>query len=488
MTNFVIMSDADGRVIWANAAFERKSGYALAEMAGSPLAEFTRASRSDRVVQAEIARAMAARCPFSGELLNVTRSGDEYWVDLNIAFQSSDMPDEGIFVSVATDITDQKRSQQLLARHVEEERRTSEQLRRAVRHTETILDSVEDAIISVDRGGAILSANKATERMFGTPTWELQGHRVESLLKRDDGVALSGVFQGPATVAEGLAGRAHLFDAVRKDGTSFPVELTVSEIEASDAGGAFFIVVIRDISERKRVERMQSDFLANVSHELRTPLTSVRGTLSLLQGGVLGDIHDQGQKMISAAIRNAQMLESLVDDMLDLEKLTQGKLDITCTEECLERLIRDAVSLNTSYAAGRSVALAIDEPLPRAKVTVDASRAIQILTNYLSNAVKYSEIGGTVGVRAAIRGSFARVSVVDTGCGIPDDKQGILFQKFAMADTSDVRKMRGTGLGLAIARDLATRMQGRVGLVSKVGVGSEFWVDFPIAEEVIGPP
>lgn len=484
MTNLVIMSDADGNVLWANAAFEKKSGYSLADMEGRSLLEFTRASATDPKTQAEIADAMAARRPFSGQLLNATKSGEEYWVELNIAFQRSEGTDEGIFVSVATDITHQKRSEEVLASYVVEEQRASELLRRAAQHTQTILDNVDDAIVTVGLNGAIISVNNAAERIFGHPSSQLKGRNIAILFRREDGFKVASGLKDNAIEAHDLTGRTHYFDAVRKNGTMFPIELSVAKIEASEAGHSFFIVVARDITERKRVEQMQSEFLATVSHELRTPLTSIQGTLSLLQGGLLGVINDQGQDLINTARRNANVLEGLVSDMLDLERLSQGKLDIKCSEECLPTLIRDTVNLHMSYASQYKVEVLIEEPLPRTKVSVDASRAIQVLTNFLSNAVKHSEAGGTVFVGAAMRDGYARVSVVDAGPGIPKDKQGLLFKKFGMIDTSDSRNTRGTGLGLAISRELAEGMDGNVGLISEEGKGSEFWVDFRIPEKL----
>ncbi|MBI1417461.1 MAG: PAS domain S-box protein [Limimaricola sp.] len=370
-----------------------------------------------------------------------------------------------------------------ITRDVTDERQARERLRRAAQHTEAIIDNILDAIIAIDSRGRINSYNRAAEEIFGHRAEQVIGQSV-GILMTNDHAARHGNFirnylqGGPAK----MVGRVTELEAVRRNGERFPIELAVSEIV--DGGDRFFIGIIRDITERRKVERMQSEFLATVSHELRTPLTSIRGTLSLLNANVFGPLEEKAQIMVGAALTNAERLGAMVDEVLDLEKLTQGKMEVRMTPQPLAQIVNEAVMLNQSYADKYGVTLVVeDEVPPSVWVNVDPARAIQILTNFISNGVKFSGHGTCVTVRISTSDTHARVSVFDEGPGVPEDKQSLLFKKFAQLDTSDQRKHRGSGLGLAISRELADRMDGQVGLVSENGKGAEFWVEFPLVAE-----
>ena len=364
---------------------------------------------------------------------------------------------------------------------VTEDRRAAEALGNAAKRNAAVLDNVADSIITLDRKGAILSFNRASESMFGYPAEDVTGRDVKTLFPSDAG-GLEGGFMAEylSDRAPELLGQVREMEALRRNGEAFPVALAVSEVETR--GEKVFIAIIRDITESRRVARMQAEFIATVSHELRTPLTSIKGTLSLIRGGVLGTLDDKGHKIVGAAMANSDRLSGLIDEILDLERLTAGKLTLDIAPCRIDTLVRQSVEINHGYADRFGVLLAIEGRLPELEVAVDQMRAGQILSNYISNAVKFSAKGQTVTVAVESARGGVRVVVSDRGQGIPEKFHGAIFKKFSQTDASDTRKSGGSGLGLAISKELASQMGGRVGFVSHEGEGARFWVEFPLCE------
>ena len=236
-----------------------------------------------------------------------------------------------------------------------------------------------------------------------------------------------------------------------------------------------------DITERIRIDQMKSEFISTVSHELRTPLTSIVGSLGLIAGGALGEIPVQAKSLIEIAHRNSLRLSLLINDLLDMEKLAEGKMDFKMQEQKLMPLIEQALEDNQGYGKSRNVKLELTGRSYDAKVNIDAHRLMQVLSNLLSNAIKYSPDNGTVEVAVQNDQQTVRITVTDHGPGIPAEFRSRIFQKFSQADSSDTRQKGGTGLGLAIARGLVERMGGKIGFDSVEGQGASFHIEFPAA-------
>jgi PAS domain S-box-containing protein len=265
---------------------------------------------------------------------------------------------------------------------------------------------------------------------------------------------------------------------LHKDGHRIPVLLQGCRI--SDRSGQQLILsTIMDITERKRMDRMKSEFVSTVSHELRTPLTAIRGALGLLAGGALGALPDPARELVDTAHRNSERLTVLINDLLDMEKIAAGQMRFDLQPQPVMPLVEQAIQAIQAYAEQFQVRLLLAERLDAAQVNVDAQRFQQVLSNFLSNAVKFSPAGGQVTVRVSRADARVRVTVADQGTGVPDDFRDRIFQKFSQADASDTRAKGGTGLGLAITKELAERMGGNVGFESSPGQGAKFYCDFP---------
>ena len=254
-------------------------------------------------------------------------------------------------------------------------------------------------------------------------------------------------------------------------------------------GEAAILASLMDITERKAIEQMKDEFLSVASHELRTPLTSIRGSLGLLATGRLGQLSEKGRRMLDIAVNNANRLSRLIDDILDLERMKSGRVQIVKGDCAAGALLVQAVEAMQSMADQAGVELQVESPQPEdLQLWADPDQMLQTLTNLISNGIKFSLPGGRVALGAREGDPFLRnglgqrevlLWVRDQGRGIPADKLETIFGRFQQVDASDSREKGGTGLGLAICREIVARHGGRIWAESKPGQGSCFYVALP---------
>lgn len=245
----------------------------------------------------------------------------------------------------------------------------------------------------------------------------------------------------------------------------------------------------REEAERtlRQLAHAQSDFISTVSHELRTPLTSLRGSLSLLAGGPI-PLPEPAQPLVDIALRNSERLLDLINDLLDIQRIESGSLELNRQAVDLGRLVADSMVDNQAFAAQLGVTFRLVRSEPGLRVNGDPGRLLQLMANLLSNAAKFSPPQGTVEVAVERHGAGARVSVRDHGPGIPEEFRPRIFDRFAQADSSASRHRGGTGLGLSISKALVESMGGRIGFESETrgpGQGTSFHFDLPL---IPGPP
>lgn len=234
----------------------------------------------------------------------------------------------------------------------------------------------------------------------------------------------------------------------------------------------------RDITERKEIDRMKSEFVSTVSHELRTPLTALNGSLELILSGKMGDFSDKIKSLLNMASNNCYRLTNLINDILDIEKIEAGKMDFEIKVLELKPLIEQSIQLNMQYAQKFNVEIKLIEMLPNIFVRVDASRLIQVITNLLSNAIKFSTVNFPVELSVKEINDKIRVSVTNYGMEIPEEFKSRIFQKFAQADSSDSRQKGGTGLGLSISKLIIEKMNGSINFNSENNK-TTFYFDLP---------
>ncbi len=343
-----------------------------------------------------------------------------------------------------------------------------------------LVESAPEAIVIFDADTRrFLDANPKAEELFGRSRAQLLqvGLADVSPLNQSDGRPSEQV--ASAHILEALRGSAPAFEAglLRADGSQVPCELRLVRLPGETP--RLIRGSIADITARKELDRLKEEFVSTVSHELRTPLTSIEASLGLIDSGVAGPVSAAARPLVDIARKNCRRLSRLINDILDSEMIAAGRMRFSFQRLDLRPLLDEAVEANRSYAGRLDVRLRLESSAAGALVEGDPDRLMQVLSNLISNACKYSPRGDVVVVGLEPRFDGWRISVRDNGPGIPESFRSRIFQRFSQADASDVRPQGGTGLGLCISKSIVEKHHGRLGYEAQPGQGSLFFVDLP---------
>lgn len=480
----IISVDANQLITLYNQGAEKIFGYTAQEAIGQPLSillpgRFAAAHRqhvADFKATPQHARKMGER----QEIYGRRRDDSEFPAEASIS--KLQLESETVFTVILRDVSDRKRSEQALER--------------LSRQNELILNSVGEGLCSLDAAGNITVVNPAAARLLGYGVDDLLGQSIHLILPptKPDGTPypfeLSPIY---AALRDGSVYQVTDEMFQRRDGARFPVEYISTPIrEQEQIIGA--VVIFRDVTDRRVVERMKDEFISVVSHELRTPLTSIHGSLGMLASGLLNADSEKGKRLLKIAVDSTDRLVRLINDILDIERIESGKVTMA-KEVCnIAELVNQAISGVQAIADRANITLLVSAI--SAQIWADPDRIIQILTNLLSNAIKFSPPSSTVWVRVTqpeaqpeLRTETPRpyafdllIAVQDHGRGIPPDKLDTIFERFQQVDASDSRNSDGTGLGLAICRSIVQQHAGHIWVESVLGQGSTFYFTLPLLQ------
>ncbi|MGE3539884.1 MAG: response regulator [Candidatus Tectimicrobiota bacterium] len=406
-----------------------------------------------------------------------------------VIIKALDLPGSGRHCLIQiTDVTSAALREQLLRKQAQTMQDLAEECRQSELRIRAILDSALDGILTIDEHGLIETYNPAAARIFAAEAPTVIGQPVQRLIP-DLRVGKMATGEG----CEEMVGQ-------QPSGNTFPLEVTVSAMHLGRR--SLSVAIVRDITERKQVEaalihareaaleasRVKSTFLANMSHEIRTPMNGVLGMLNLLRYTTLTP--EQGQ-YVETAHSSGEMLLTLLNDILDLSKIEAGRLVLECLPFDLRLTVEDVADLfaERAYSKGLELTCLISPDVPRS-VCGDPTRLRQVLSNLVSNAIKFTDQGEVV-IRVSLAATrpqtcVLRFEVCDTGIGISAAAQEWIFEAFTQADGSTTRKYGGTGLGLSITRHLVHAMGGTIQVASAPGQGSTFGFTITVAPSV--PP
>ena len=341
------------------------------------------------------------------------------------------------------------------------------------------------AVFEVDPRATILDMNPAAENLFGYASPEMVGRNIITMLLAGDDRSRTEAWWA-RFVEDGKPATLVAENCMRRDGLALACEWTMTPLVNDEGQVSSIVLQGRDITQQRAAERVRSEFTSTLSHELRTPLTSILGSLSLLRSGALGDVPKEQDEIVEIAERNGKRLLDLINEVLDIEKIESGRLSLEPEPLELAELLHESLRLNQGFADRFQVRLALAEELrgrvPPVTVRADRKRLMQVMTNLLSNAAKFSPPSGSVDVSVVLKDAMVRVGVGDRGPGIPGAFRNRIFGRFAQADSADSRIKGGTGLGLAISKRLIEMMQGRVGFEDREGGGTTFYFELPVMQ------
>lgn len=342
-----------------------------------------------------------------------------------------------------------------------------------------IIETAVEGIVSMDDAGFIESFNPAAEKLFMRSLDSVVGIKFSELFDVKNQLSNEELLRQILVISD-ESGRGHIIelDAYTGNGDLVPVEITVSVVRLRHK--IIYTAFINDISERKQAEILKNEFISNVSHELRTPLTSIRGAIGLMASSKLGVIPEKFTSMLNITLENSERLVRLINDILDIQKLEAGGLVFVLRPERLAPIIEQCVEQNIAYGDQFGVNIKLINSEKDIVIKTEPDRLNQVLTNLISNAVKFSPEGQDVTILVSTTDHHVRISVSDKGPGIPQDYHETIFDKFSQVDGSTTRAKGGTGLGLNIAKSYVNRMDGEIGFDSVEGAGTTFFILIPI--------
>jgi PAS domain S-box-containing protein len=344
-------------------------------------------------------------------------------------------------------------------------------------YLDRVLETMGECLVVTRRDGTIARANNAACGLAGATEEELVGRHCSDLFRAPEGYTSLLHALNPDGSAQGLE-----TELLTSTGEEIPVLVSIAAMDESPGSRRGYVIVAADISERLRIERQREEFVTMIHHEVRTPLTAVRGAIGLLDGGVAGDLGETGRELVANALRNSKRMERLVNDILVSRKLDFGHMSFHLQEVELMPVVEQAIEATSAYGDEHDIRFDLDETAPGARVQVDPDRLIQVLTNVLSNAVRFSAAGDVVKVRVSRHSGLLRVAVADSGPGIPEEFRDQVFEPFARADEAGWRHRSGTGLGMSISKAIIEELGGAISFDTEVGVGTTFHVDIPDSE------
>ncbi len=353
----------------------------------------------------------------------------------------------------------------------------NERLRTSRHQFKEVLENSPVPLAMLDEDGFFVRVNQALTKLAGYSEKDLVGRNFQTLIYDED---LKDILRALTRMrTEDLDLLKVETRCIDKSGRVIWMLLSVSRVRDYTVDGGVFIAQFVDISQRKETEKNNREFFANMSHELRTPLTSVKGAIDLVMGTASSQLPENVRGLLNIAQGNSERLAKLLNDLLDLEKVSTDRMQFNYAVHNIADIVTEAVNAATPIAETANVRFETKLPPDGLYAWIDAQRLEQVLFNLLSNAVKYSDAGQAVTVSLLERDGNASISVKDCGPGIPASYHDKVFQPFSQADSSATREKGGTGLGLSIAKSLVETMGGKIDFESAEGRGTEFWVCLP---------
>ncbi len=483
LDDFVITAllDAEGEVLEVNERFCILSGFSRQELVGRRLPPLD-GRIDDPDFKNTLMPYLQAGGVWRGVRQAYSKRGEKFWLNSCLLPLPPVQGEPRRFLLVQVDITNLKAAEERMAN-------ANDALNEALALTNAVFDSAFYAIIASDASGRIMMFNAAAERLLGYAADEVRGWLSPLIFHDLDEVTAALQTQLPVASLSNIA-YADLIPLLeadpsrewtyrRNDGLPLPVQLHVSPLKRRDGTVSGHVTIVTDLSQQKQLDRLKSDFVSVVSHELRTPLTSIKGAIAIVNASLADTATPQQAKLMGMAADSCDRLVRIVSDILDIDKLSRGQMSLHRTVQPVQPLLEKAIQINEPYAMVNQVSyrlIGLSEPV---YANIDTDRMLQVMTNLLSNAAKFSAPGSEVRIRLSVSAKEVIIAVEDDGIGIPAAFHPLVFEQFTQSDAAGTRSKGGSGLGLSIAKGFVDAHGGTLTFESVGSNGTTFFVRLP---------
>lgn len=488
--NHIVITDANGGILYANRSAEKMTGFSAEEMMGKTPALWGKQMPEDfygkfwGVIKQE-------KKPFIGEVTNRRKNGDTYLASISVSPILDKQGEVTFFVGIERDITDERKHQDDIERHAHELEVANSQIQVEKERAEGILrflESIGESVYATDIERKIIFINKTASDYIGKDSKEILGTHTSEyfLFQSNEGTTENRQFPIQQVLKTGKTVIFPNHTFVVKGDSRLPVTGTASPI-FDDVGVLLGVIVIfQDITEKYALEQMKDRFLSVAAHQLRTPIGSMRWSMELLRGGDFGELPAGAQEAIQELYANSTRLLALINSLLDVSRIDQGKTNEESVLVDISSVIQEVLHTLSGEAKQHAVSMIFEPPKKSVpKVWVTREHIFEAIENLISNGLRYSREGGavTITIQSNLKKEILEIRVADTGIGIPKADQEKIFSKFFRASNAVRSFTDGSGLGLSVVKSYVEENGGTVRFESEENMGSTFIITLPLAKE-----
>ena len=482
--NHTVITDPDGHVLYANRAAEKLTGFAIEEMLGKTPALWGK-QMSREFYESFWHAVKQEKRPYLGEVTNRRKDGTKYLASINASPILDSKGRVKFFVGIERDITEERQHQNEIERHSQELEEANILIRTEKERAEGILrflESIGEAVYATDADRKIIFINKTAAEYIGKSPEEIMGTHTSDHFIFEAGDATDLARQFPIqTVLESqetVIFPNHTF-AVKGE-KKLPVTGTASPIIDDEDKLLGVIVIFQDITEKYELEQMKDRFLSVAAHQLRTPIGSMRWSMELLQNGDFGKLPKGASEAVQQLYDNSTRLISLVNDLLDVSRIDQGRAQEEAQDSDIAELIRKVIETLAGEAEQKGVVITYAPSGDLPSIHITQQHIFDALENLVSNAIRYNRQDGTITIETQVVEDTIEIRIIDTGIGVPIEDQPKLFSKFFRASNAVRSFTDGSGLGLSVVKSYVEENGGSVSFESQEGIGTTFIVRLPI--------
>lgn len=481
----IIITDVDGKILYANHSAENMTGYSHKEIIGANPSLWGKQMSQEFYVQLW-QTIKTEKQSFTGEITNKHKNGDQFLVASRITPIVDENENIQFFVGIERDITEERRAQIQIMKHTTELEMANILIEKQKDRAESILgylQSIGEGVLATDINGKIIFVNETAKVLIGGQSQEIDGKASKDIFQfirkvdgRDSRVFMAEkVLKKKQTIAfpENVS-------LIQKDGTLLPVSGTISLIEDGNNEIIGTITVFQDATKRYELDELKDSFLSVAAHQLRTPLGSMRWSMEMLLSDDLGKLPKDAKEMVEQLYANSHRMVELVDDLLDISRIdkNRGKEEKIPTD--VVSVLEDVIKTMRSEAKKRAIKIIFNHPKESVPaLMVPPKHLYEALENLISNGIKYNREKGTLTITVEMTEKSLLLTFADTGIGIPKDDQTKIFSKFFRAQNAVLKETEGSGLGLSVVKSYLEESEATIRFESEENSGTTFFVNFP---------